>query len=202
LIKVDIATLNKVVAVLVLLYGGYDWWLQRPIWHGPGVIAPHPPEQQLVKEAKPFFYKGAKIKQLAYFQAEARILSRHDYRWDSTAELSPLDLALGWGPMSDEAVLAKLSLEQSGRWLTYRYTEPPIPVHEIERNTANVHIIPADAVIEKALRNLRVGQVIALQGYLVEVETPGQGRWVSSLSREDTGQGACEILWLEQFTVL
>jgi hypothetical protein len=37
---------------------------------------------------------------------------------------------------------------------------------------------------------------------LVKVEQPSSGwRWVSSLSREDTGAGACELIWVESLSV-
>ena len=37
----------------------------------------------------------------ADYDITARILSRADYRFDALADLIPEDLALGWGPMSD-----------------------------------------------------------------------------------------------------
>jgi hypothetical protein len=63
-------------------------------------------------------------------------------------------------------------------------------------------VIPADERVERTLGRLRPGQVVALSGYLIEVRGEGRGAWVSSLSREDTGKGACEIMWVEDIRVL
>jgi hypothetical protein len=43
--------------------------------------------------------------------------------------------------------------------------------------------------------------VVALTGYLVEVRGPDGFRWRSSLTREDTGNGACELVWVEKLDV-
>mgnify|MGYP003398699190 CR=1 FL=1 len=50
--------------------------------------------------------------------------------------------------------------------------------------------------------NVREGERIALSGQLVRVEGDDGFRWVSSLSREDTGAGACELIWVEQLSRL
>lgn len=60
------------------------------------------------------------------------------------------------------------------------------------------HLIPADAVVEKVLKRVRVGNIVHVSGYLVEARAGDGWRWVSSLTREDTGAGACELIWVEQ----
>ena len=44
----------------------------------------------------------------------------------------------------------------------------------------------------------RPGERIALAGQLVRVDGDNGFNWTSSLSREDTGAGACELVWVEQ----
>jgi hypothetical protein len=61
-----------------------------------------------------------------------------------------------------------------------------------------MHLIPATPAVEKRLKSLRPGQVVALKGYLVEVTGDGGFTWRSSLTREDTGAGACELIWVEE----
>jgi hypothetical protein len=112
-----------------------------------------------------------------------------------------VDLALGWGRMSDEKVLESIKIKQSGRfyfWSTKRF---PIPRKEIERNSANTHIIPADEVIEDELGNIREGHIVDIQGYLVRVNAEDGWRWKSSVTRNDTGAGACEVLFAEYLEV-
>jgi len=64
-----------------------------------------------------------------------------------------------------------------------------------------VHAIPADDKVESQLRKLRPGQVVTLTGYLVDVRGPGGFAWNTSLRRDDAGDGACEIMWIEQVSV-
>jgi len=51
------------------------------------------------------------------------------------------------------------------------------------------------------LLRIRAGQIVSLAGYLVEVRGPNGMRWRSSLTREDTGAGACELVWVETLDV-
>ncbi|MBA2432564.1 MAG: hypothetical protein H0V56_10700, partial [Chthoniobacterales bacterium] len=112
---------------------------------------------------------------------------------------SPTDLALGWGSMSDSQVLEQLKISQSSRFYWYRFQlPPPIPQEEIARQSTNVHIIPADRAIARQCRSLRTGELIRLEGQLVEASGPEIGTWRSSLSRNDTGKGACELLLVER----
>lgn len=65
-----------------------------------------------------------------------------------------------------------------------------------------MHMIPADDDIKERLLNVRVGSIVQLKGVLVGVQMGGRWVWVSSLSRTDTGNGACEIVWVKEFSVL
>ena len=113
--------------------------------------------------------------------------------------MSPLDIAVGWGPMSDSAVLADLDIWQSGRFYFWQYDdEPPIPTQDIESHSANWHLVPANSDVWRKLRGLRVGDVVKLDGMLVNLENPEVGTMTTSLTRDDTGAGACEIIYVEK----
>lgn len=136
------------------------------------------------------------------FQLEARILAREDYYLDRGAKLSPTDLALGWGPMANPEVLRHISISQRNRWYFWRAEQLPIERRQIEIHSANMHLIPANPEVASTLAQLKEGQQIRLSGQLVRVEGDDGYRWVSSLSREDTGDGACELIWVEQLAVV
>ena len=142
------------------------------------------------------------VSRLESFQLEARILGREDYYFDRGAKVSPTDLALGWGPMADPEVLRHISISQRNRWYFWRSAQLPIERRQIEIHSANMHLIPATPEVANTLTQLKAGQQIRLSGQLVRIDGDDGYRWVSSLSREDTGDGACELIWVEQLAVV
>ncbi len=175
---------------------------QRPLTHPPGVLVADAPLQQALDAPVASLHKGdATITPLARFSLSARVLSRADYHWDAGANIAPVDLAVGWGRMSDSAILDKMKLSQSGRFFHWQVQEFPIPEREIIESAANMHLIPANAIIAREIKRTRAGDVVSLDGYLVQVDGPGGYKWVSSLTRSDTGAGACELVWVEHFDI-
>jgi len=143
-----------------------------------------------------FRLEPATLRPLAGFSVDARVLSRLDYDHGRESDLSPTDLALGWGRMRDDAVLAQLDISQGGRWYRYRWSDgPPIPVDEIVRSSANMHVIPANDAVARALSKVREGERVRIDGWLVEADAPDGWTWRSSLTREDSGDGACEVVY-------
>lgn len=158
------------------------------------------PEQTPLVAAQPSIAKdGWTLKPLATLSLEARVLGARRYQEDFTASIAPYDLALGWGPMSDSAVLEKLDVSQKNRFYHWRYWgRAPIPERDITTHSANMHIIPADESILQKLRSLRKGSLVRLAGNLVEATHPKASKpWRSSLSRSDDGDGACEVLYVK-----
>ena len=148
-------------------------------------------------------FKSYKMMKLSTFEGEFRVLSREDYHTGREAEISPTDLALGWGAMADPQVYKQLSIRQSNRWYYWRYeNEPPIPRREIETHSANMHIIPANKAVAQKLSKVDDNDLIHLKGQLVEVSANDGWVWRSSLSREDTGNGACELFLVESIQIL
>ena len=193
--------------VLAICVGGGLWHLHTrepsAIDRPPGVMAPMPPVQREIANQPSIRHGDFELTPLAEFSTESRLLSRLSYRFDEGAALSPLDFAIGWGRMSDTTVIDQLGIEQGTRFFTYRWAdEPPIPPDEIVRSATNVHLIPADRSVESALAKVRVGQVIRLEGLLVEARRQDGWHWRSSLTREDPGNGACELLLVQAVEVV
>lgn len=188
-----------IVAFVALLFGVHDLWAEREIHRPPGVLAPDDPDQRPLSSAMTAFaHRGWELTPQAEFRIEARVLGKERYRWDTGAKLSPIDLAVGWGPLSDSAVLAHINFDQHTRFLHYRYKELPIAPIELVTHAANLHLIPADALVEKQVKALRRGQVVNLEGYLVNARRSDGAAMNTSLSRTDTGAGACEIVYVTQ----
>lgn len=191
----------KVLLLLGLIgYGAFNHYQHRPVAHGIGEIAPNEPVQSPT-QASDIQLNGFTLTPLADFEIKARVLSTEDYSMGTEAKLSPTDLALGWGPMSDEAVLNQVKITQGNRFFYWRVDAFPIPQREIEIHAANVHIVPANATVKRQLGKIRPGQIVYIKGQLIEAKRADGWHWRSSLSREDTGAGACELIYATQLNI-
>lgn len=187
---------------LLVAYGAWQWWTTRAVSPGPGVVAPKAPLQVDLDGAPEFTRRDYLFRPLARFRIEARVLGVERYRLGREAELSPLDVALGWGPMSDDRVLSQLAISQGNRFYYYSWKDqPPIPLSSIIANSANMHLIPADGLVANRLDGVRVGQLVEISGELVSIRANDGWQWRSSLSRTDSGNGACEIVWVKEIRV-
>lgn len=185
------------VAVLV-----WQWQATRSVSLGPGVKVPEAPQQTSVTNAESYAFNDYQITPLADIAFEAKVLSREDYLLDRESDLSPTDLALGWQQMSDESVLADIDIRQSGRWYRWRVENFPIPRQQIETQSANMHMVPMDAHIENLLESVQPGQIIRIEGQLIRAQGNDGWHWQSSLTRDDTGANACELVYLTALEIV
>jgi hypothetical protein len=185
---------------LAALLAGWALWPAGAVSTPPGVLAEADPAQAAC-DPQAWDVNGYKVSALASFSMKARVLSTERYRFDREADLVPEDVAFGWGQMSDRSVLEKLDIGQSGRWYHWSCQEFPISRGNIETHSANMHLIPADGEVRRAVLSLREGQVVSLDGFLVRADSPDGWHWISSLSRNDTGAGACELVYVQRIAV-
>jgi hypothetical protein len=190
-----------VAAALLVLLGVIKHREHSAVQPGPGVLAAAAPAQVNLEHGAHLQKDATTLATRAHFDITARVLSRKDYSRGDGADLVPIDLALGWGRMSDSAVLANIDISQSGRFYYWRAKELPIPRREIETSSANMHMIPADPGVKRQLERVRTGQVIHLEGFLVDATRPGGWHWNTSMTRNDTGAGACELIYVESVEI-
>lgn len=203
--------MKALVLALALAAGlGYNYWKGHrqiqveappPVTLSVAVDTSSPQQRDLARQPV-FRVNGYALTGLAEFSMGARVILARHYAGDREADLAPVDLALAWGPMVDPDVLAAISFSQSGRFYHWRYQgTPPIPHREIEKNSANMHMIPASREIAQLLQAVKPGDLVRLRGHLVRVAAQDGWTWTSSLSRDDTGGGACEVIFLQELHV-
>ncbi len=166
----------------------------------PGVRISSDPVQRGIWNGTPWASGKYEITPLASYDIEAVVISTEPYWLGRESELSPIDFAVAWGPMSDQAKINQVHFSQGGRFLRYSGAQLPLSASEINAHTANMHLIPATNEIASELKSAARGQIVSLSGYLVRAETKDGFRWTSSLSRTDTGSGACELMWVERYS--
>jgi len=182
-----------------------------------GIIIATPPKEEMADIAPPIqkqlipqenmLYEGknkeVNITLLAKYTIKAVVKSKKNYNSDSGAIVSPMDLALAWGDLNKKEIDKKITYSQRGRWYYYRTSNTSVvSVKDIGTQSANTHIIPSNEKVLKQLKKIRKNDLIELQGYLVSVEIyKGQPAWTSSLTREDIGNHACEIMYVTNVKV-
>jgi hypothetical protein len=162
------------------------------------------PIQAMLEGKIPSFDRnGYTLTPLASFELEAKVLSKENYWLGRPSDLSPTDLALGWGSMATAEMLDKVSITQRNRWFYWWVARDFTPElgREISNHASNMHIIPASPVVKESLDSIEKGQIVYLKGYLIEANAKDGWKWRSSLSREDTGDGACELFWVEDLKI-
>ncbi|MCA9971914.1 MAG: hypothetical protein KC425_16940, partial [Anaerolineales bacterium] len=176
---------------------------------GTGAVDPRgAPRQLALRTAEPITLERAGTVWQMYPRAEYRLAARvlHSQAYeDWLAPFVPVDLALGWGEMSDPAVDRWVEWRQADRWYYYRWpADAPVSREAISQASANVHVIPASDSLAVVLRQLERNDVVLLEGKLVDVEADRQGekvRFQTSLTRLDTADSSCEIFYVERLVV-
>jgi len=140
---------------------------------------------------------------LAEYEITAVVKGRKNYTSDASASVSPVDLALAWGNLNQRAIDDTIDYTQSGRWYYYRLSpNAPVSVYDVQIQSANTHLIPKDEDILKQIKKIDKHDLIRLEGYLVSVTfDPQLPEWSSSLTRTDSGNRACEILYVTEVEI-
>jgi hypothetical protein len=184
------------LALLVVAFALQRMLAGGAIARAPGELAADDPLQSLVNGAASIDVGEFKLTPRAEYRIEARVLRTERYNFGTEAELSPIDFAMGWGVMSNSDTLKHFRVTQSARFFTLYPDEQAIDIKDALLHSANMHLIPSSDRIRRTLLKTRPGHIARLEGYLVNVTRSDGFYWNSSLTREDTGAGACELMYV------
>jgi hypothetical protein len=148
---------------------------------------------------------------VANYDLSGLVVSFHDSKtwWDYIHEaahdyVNVDDLCVVWGADAVTGIYREVSFsnsEFSCEWESSRPTSSPFQPDGFSNN----HMLTDKPYIARALRSLRVGDQIRFSGYLVNYSnvtmSPDFSR-NSSTTRDDTGPGACEVVWVTDLQVL
>ncbi len=146
---------------------------------------------------------GQSISVLKPFKGDFRILGSKIYTDDEQAKFSPIDYAVSWGLFAEPEIARHITVNQYDRFLNWKMDRVPVEKEKAMQMVSNMHIIPANPQIAKAIKNVKRGDLVRLKGELVEVKDKDLV-WTSSLTPTDTGDGACEVFrvnsiqWIEK----
>ncbi|MCC6157625.1 MAG: hypothetical protein IT350_06190 [Deltaproteobacteria bacterium] len=152
-----------------------------------------------------FAWNGGQVvaTNVASYRIDAKICGTQKYSKGSgwQAQVAPIDVCLMWGDLAVQELRGKVEFEQDMRWTHFR-TAPgsPFTPNYVMTHAANTHVIAASDNVRRAVARLREGQVVRLDGHLVDLHGTHDGReifWKSSRARDDDGAGACEVFLVQ-----
>ncbi len=176
----------------------------------PARAAAEPLQEEIGGEAIELELKGFRIRLVprATYRITGYAVETSRLLLDEWDFVSPIDVALVWGPVADPAALRHVKFHLSRRYVSY-FWDGDLPVRAqgaLPSHISNNHLVPAGEEVARELDRIRVGDLVTLAGKLVDIEIrDGTGRVVrrspTSLSRSDVGSGACEQIWVESAEV-
>jgi hypothetical protein len=175
----------------------------RTITQPDGVLAADAPEQtRQTSSAAAYQFGDWTLIPLFDYQLTARVLSVERYPVGPRSSLSSVDIVLGWGPMSDNAVLSDVEVAQQHRLHTISSRRNRVSIDTLVQNSANTHMIAASEAVDAVLQKARKGHLIQASGYLVRAENLTSKTWQSSTVRDDKGPDSSELFLVKDIELL
>ncbi len=152
------------------------------------------------------------ISYLYSYDIEALVVHTKNYTGGTLGDkLAPKDLALAWGKVAEYNDRIDFNWSQNGRWYywktdTYAELNPVGGVSGVSKCSANNHIIGANDAVRASVKKIKAGDHIRMKGYLVNINASRPDGatfyWYSSTTRDDTGDGSCEVFYVTDVTLL
>jgi hypothetical protein len=194
----------KYLLALIVLGAAWHFWYAPHAKLQPGIVTPDDPRIEILTEAIPWHTNkdDYTITRLAKFSMRARVLHTKRYWFGRETDLVPVDIAFGWGKMSDQNLLDLMDIDQDDRFYFWHYNQNiPVTPEYIISHSGNMHLIPATDEISSKIKSVRENDIVYLEGYLVKVNATDGWHWLSSTSLSDTGRGACKLIWVQNIKI-
>jgi hypothetical protein len=169
--------------------------------HDP-VQTPYTSEEPIVIEMKKDVFN---LTPLAEYKVSGMVVCKASYSDDWDGKISPVDLAIVWGKLAEPDYGRYITFWHGFRWYNYKWGErSPVDASYIITHSSNNHIIPANENIYRAIKTIKKKDKVVLEGFLVNLKGTYKGQtvtWNTSLSRNDTGYGSCELFYVSKVRI-
>lgn len=152
-------------------------------------------------------YRGKKfrIDPMAEYEISGLVVSHNnvnslgDIYHDSDA-VDIKDIALIWGSNVSRPDYLRVAFSSNCYVVNWRY---PRGVKFDHFEIANNHLLSGDPTVRRTIMDARVGDQLRLKGMLVNYTDPSRrGTRTTSMTRNDTDMGACEVIYVEEAELL
>ena len=116
--------------------------------------------------------------------------------------LNMLDVCVVWGDSASSELLHKIDF-WNGIFTCNAYTRNSAAWDAFSmQQLSNNHLISDDETIRRQVKDIAIGDQIRVRGYLASYSSEQGGKRGTSTTRTDTGNGACETLFVRQFEII
>lgn len=115
--------------------------------------------------------------------------------------LNVADVCVAWGQTALSPTLRKIDFWNGIFTCNFQTRDAEAWANFRPNQVSNNHLLSADPFVRERIAGVRVGDQIRIRGRLASYGTAGNRRG-TSITRDDTGDGACETIFVEDFAVL
>ncbi|MDB5804324.1 MAG: hypothetical protein JWN73_1646 [Betaproteobacteria bacterium] len=188
--------------------------LPAPEKLNPGTL--EEPDQRPTRD-KPF---DTKVEGMDYridprytYEIAGLVVSLHDSKawWDYAHRewgdhINVADLCVVWGENVRRDAYRRASFTHT-QWECWWSTPALPPEHAFDgASMSNNHVLTDDPDVARRLRDVRIGDEVRVRGYLADYTTfkdgAARGMRKTSIVRTDEGEGACEVIWVQELTIV
>ena len=206
-------TLNKLVMIVSALTLLVAFWNRNDL---PGTIAfdpklkDEPRQRETHKQPVTMSYAGVqyRVEPLYDYELYGLVVSyrQHDgessmHRW-SNDHLNMADVCVVWSDTAFSPTLSKLDF-WNGIFTCNVQTRDTVAWSNFKMNQlSNNHLISASPLIRDRVAQIAIGDQIRIKGSLSRYGAVGGGLRGTSTTRQDTGDGACETIFVDEFEIV
>ncbi len=116
--------------------------------------------------------------------------------------LNMLDVCVVWGDNPANERLDKISFWNGLFTCNFKTRDPQAWDAFNLDQISNNHLLSDDEFIRRQVKKIRIGDQVRIRGYLAGYTSAGGSKRGTSTTRTDTGDGACETIYVEDFQVV
>ena len=116
--------------------------------------------------------------------------------------LNMMDVCVVWGDSATSGKLGKIKFWNGIFTCNVRTRDNEAWAAFSMQQLSNNHLISADEAIRDQVKAIRIGDQIRVRGYLASYSSEAGGKRGTSTTRTDTGDGACETVFVEKFDIV
>lgn len=116
--------------------------------------------------------------------------------------LNMADICVVWGKTAESDYLDELDFWNGIFTCNVHTSSSEAWAHFDRTQLSNNHLISSDASIRERVSDIDVGDQVHVRGVLAAYSSDGGGRRGTSTTRDDTGDGACETIFIDEFEII